>query len=174
MRHICGVDRNQSVLFPESIEDYIDTAHPVRVIDAYVESLDLAKLGFERVQTLGTGRRPYHPGDLLKLYLYGYNNRTRSSRELEKRTHRNIEVMWLLRKLTPDFKTIADFRKDNGPAMRNVMREFTLFCSHLGLIKGDLVVIDGSKFKAVNSKDRNLNKKKLQDKLRHINKRIDK
>jgi transposase len=174
MEHISGVDRNQTVLLPESLEDYIHEEHPVRVIDAYIESLDLEKLGFKRVHTSHTGRRPYHPGDLLKLYLYGYNNRTRSSRELEKRTHRNIEVMWLLRKLTPDFKTIADFRKDNGSAIRHVMKEFTLFCQHLGLIKGELLAIDGSKFKAVNSKDRNLNKKKLNDKLRHIDKRIDK
>ncbi|MHC1579015.1 MAG: transposase [Dehalococcoidia bacterium] len=162
MDHIRGLSRNQLTLFPEALDDYISQENPVRFIDAYVDSLDLHQLGFRHATLHETGRPPYHPADLLKLYLYGYLNRVRSSRQLEREAHRNVEVMWLLRRLTPDFKTIADFRRDNRQAIRNVSREFTLFCRKLDLFSGDLVVIDGSKFKAVNRRDRNFTKKQLK------------
>jgi transposase len=139
MHHIDGLSRNQLTLFPEALDDYISQENPVRFIDAYVDSLDLQQLGFRHAVLQETGRPPYYPGDLLKLYLYGYLNRVRSSRQLEREAQRNVEVMWLLRRLAPDFKTIADFRRDNRQAIRNVSREFTLFCRQLDLFSGDLV-----------------------------------
>jgi transposase len=161
------------VLFPEIVDEYVSGENPVRFIEAYVESLDLVGLGFQHGRVAETGRPPYHPGDLLKLYIYGYLNRTRSSRELEKATHRNVEVMWLLRKLQPDFKTIANFRKDNTEALKRVCREFTLLCKKLNLFGGELVAIDGSKFSAVNHNSRSYTKQKLQGLLRQIDEKIE-
>ncbi len=144
MDYIRGVTRNQVILFPETVEDYITEDNPVRFIDAFVSSLDLGELGFMRAQPAETGRPAYDPSDLLRLYLYGYLNRVRSSRMLERETKVNLEVMWLLGKLRPDFKTIADFRRDNLKAIKQVCREFTLLCRKLKLFGGELVAIDGS------------------------------
>ena len=173
MDHIRGLSRNQLTLFPEALDDYISQENPVRFIDAHVDALDLHQLGFRHATLHETGHPPYHPADLLKLYLYGYLNRVRSSRQLEREAHRNVEVMWLLRRLTPDFKTIADFRRDNRQAIRNVSREFTLFCRKLDLFSGDLVAIDGSKFKAVNRRDRNFTKKQLKHLIQKLDEDID-
>ena len=173
MDYIQGTDRDQFTLFPEALDDYISQENPIRFIDAYVDSLDLDQLGFRHAILQETGRPPYHPGDLLKLYLYGYLNRVRSSRQLEREAQRNVEVMWLMRRLTPDFKTIADFRRDNRKAIRNVSREFTLFCRQLNLFSGDLVAIDGSKFKAVNRRDRNFTKKQLKRLIQKLDEDID-
>jgi transposase len=173
MGHIEGVSREQKLLFPDVVDDYIDEGNPVRFIDAFVDGLDLKELGFERSEAASTGRPPYHPSDLLKLYIYGYLNCVRSSRRLEKETHRNVELIWLLRKLRPDFKTIADFRKDNTRAFKQVFRQFTLLSRQLDLFGGELIAIDGSKFKAVNSKQRNFTKKKLKKALEHIDAKID-
>ena len=162
MNYVAGASREQSLLFPEVIDDYITPENPVRFIDAFVEGLALEELGFRHAALPETGRPPYDPGDLLRLYLYGYLNRVRSSRRLEAEAQRNLEVIWLLRKLQPDFKTIADFRKDNGPAIKAVCRQFTLLCRKLELFGGELVAIDGSKFAAQNAKDRNFNQKKLK------------
>lgn len=172
MGHIQGLARNQMTLFPEALDDYVSADNPVRFLDAFIDTLDLERLGFKHAVPEATGRPPYHPGDLLKLYLYGYLNRIRSSRQLEREGRRNVEVMWLLRRLTPDFKTIADFRKDNRDAIRQVCREFTLFCRELDLFGGELVAIDGSKFKAVNRKDRNFTKRKLEGMLRALDEKI--
>jgi transposase len=171
--HKRGINRDQRVLFPEVVDDYISDENPVRFIDAYVESLDVAQLGFAHAKTAETGRPPYHPGDLLKLYLYGYLNRIRSSRELEKATQRNVEMMWLLRRLSPDFKTIADFRKDNTEALKKVCREFTLLCKKLDLFGGELVGIDGSKFSAVNHNSRSYTRPKLQRLIKEIDEKIE-
>jgi transposase len=173
MGFVQGVHRNQVVMFPESLDEYIANDNPVRFIDAFVDSLDLQTLGFERAVPEERGRPPYHPGDLLKLYLYGYVNRVRSSRRLETEAQRNVEVMWLLRKLAPDHKTIADFRRDNGQAIRAVFREFTALCRRLELFGGQLVAIDGSKFKAVNSRDRNYTKTKLKRLKERADKKIE-
>jgi transposase len=154
-RFVEGEDRSQSTLFPERLDDYIEEDNPVRVIDVFVDELDLGKLGFERVNPQATGRPGYHPATLLKLYVYGYLNRIQSSRRLERETHRNVELMWLTGRLMPDFKTIADFRKDDGKAIREVCREFIDLRRRLELFTQAVVAIDGSKFKAVNSKDRN-------------------
>jgi transposase len=162
MGFVQGIHREQMVMFPESLDEYIGEDNPVRFIDAFVDSLDLRALGFERSVPKETGRPPYHPGDLLKLYVYGYLNRIRSSRKLETEANRNVEVMWLLGRLAPDFTTIADFRRDNGQAIRAVYGEFTVLCRGLGLYGGELVAIDGSKFKAVNSRDRNFTERKLK------------
>src|SRR5262245_43864963 len=143
MDYIRGTSRNQVMLFPESVEEYITADNPVRFIDAFVGNLDLGQLGFQRAQPAETGRPAYDPGDLLRLYLYGYLNRVRSSRMLERETKVNIEVMWLLGKLSPDFKTIADFRRDNLAALKQVCREFTLLCRRLELFAGELVAIEG-------------------------------
>ena len=172
MSHIQGVNRNQSILFPAVVDEYVGAENPVRFIDAYVDTLDLTKLGFTHAQIKATGRPPYSPSDLLKLYVYGYLNKTRSSRQLEQLTHRNIEVIWLLRKLQPDFKTIADFRKDNTESLKKVCREFTLLCKKLDLFGGELVAIDGSKFSAVNHNSRTYTKKKLQELIRQIDEKI--
>src|SRR5688572_30730382 len=131
--HIQGDDRCQSIMFPEVLDDYVPEDAQVRYIDAFVDRLDLTALNFQRVTTKDTGRPPYHPADLLKLYLYGYLNRVRSSRRLEQETYRNVEVIWLIRKLHPDFKTIADFRKNNGQAIRDLCRLFTVMCRDEGL-----------------------------------------
>jgi transposase len=173
MDYIRGVTRNQVILFPESVEDYITEDNPVRFIDAFVFSLDLAALGFNRAQPAETGRPAYDPGDLLRLYLYGYLNRVRSSRMLEREAKVNLEVMWLLGKLAPDFKTVADFRRDNLKAIKQVCREFTLLCRKLKLFGGELVAIDGSKFKAVNNRRRNFNQARLTKAIKAIEEKID-
>ena len=172
MNFINGEERNQIILMPESIDDYVDDNNSVRVIDAYINSLDLAELGFVRSQPNDTGRPMYAPKDLLKLYLYGYINRVRSSRRLETETKRNLEVIWLLRKLSPDHKTIARFRRDNTIALKNVFRDFVKLCMKLELYGKELITVDGSKFKAVNSKDRNFTQNKLTDRLARIEMRI--
>ena len=173
MGYIQGTPREQSILFPETIEEYISDDNPVRFIDAFVDQLDLQAAGFQRTLPSETGRPPYAPGDLLKLYIYGYLNRIRSSRKLEQEAARNVEVMWLLRKLKPDFKTIADFRKDNRNAFKQVFREFILLCRKLDLFGGELVAVDGSKFKAVNSSKRNFTKARLQKTLKMIDEKIE-
>jgi transposase len=173
MGYIEGEDRKQTVLFPEVLDDYISEENPVRFIDVFIEGLDLSEMGFGKAIPKETGRPPYDPGDLLRLYVYGYLNRTRSSRQLEKEASRNVELMWLMRKLRPDFKTIADFRKDNPQALKKVCREFTLWCKRLELFGGELVAIDGSKFGAVNSPKRNFTEKKLRRMIREIDDKID-
>lgn len=163
MAHMTGHDRSQTLLLPEAIDDYVGSDNPVRFIDAFVDGLDLAAAGFTRVDPKSTGRPGYAPADLLKLYVYGYLNRIRSSRRLEAETHRNIEVIWLLRHLKPDFKTIADFRSANRTAFKPVFREFVLLCRQLDLFGRELLAIDGTRIKAVNNKDRNFTRSALQD-----------
>ncbi len=163
MNHRLGLDRSQTLLFPERLEDYIAAENPVRFLDAFVASLDLHALGFAKARCADTGRPPYAPAVLLKLYLYGYLHRVRSSRMLEAECHRNVEVLWLLGKQTPDFKTIADFRKDNLSPLKAVARQFTLLCRKLELFGGELLAIDGSKFTAVNARDQNFNADKLKE-----------
>ncbi len=174
MPYIEGQDRNQIILFPESIDDYINDDSPVRVIDEYVEQLNMEQLNFKKASCAATGRPPYNPKDLLKLYLYGYLNRVRSSRRLEHESIRNIEVIWLLKKLKPDFKTIAEFRKNNKKALRTVFREFTKLCDEWKLFGKELVAIDGSKFRACNSKRNNYSVKKLDRHLKYIDEKVDK
>ena len=173
MGYIEGEDRKQTVLFPEILEDYIREENPVRFIDVFIDGLDLSEMGFGRAVPKERGRPPYDPGDLLRLYVYGYLNRTRSSRQLEREAGRNVELMWLMRKLRPDFKTIADFRKDNPQALKKVCREFTLWCKRLELFGGELVAIDGSKFGAVNNPKRNFTENKLKRMIREIDGKID-
>jgi transposase len=173
MDFIRGVTRNQVILFPETVEDYITEENQVRFIDAFATSLDLAELGFTRVSPAETGRPAYDPADLLRLYIYGYLNRVRSSRMLEREAKVNLEVMWLLGKLRPDFKTIADFRRDNLAAIKGVCREFTLLCKKLKLFGGELVAIDGSKFKAVNNRRRNFNEGRLSKAIEALEEKID-
>lgn len=168
MKYIQGQDRHQISIFPECIEDYIDENSPVRVIDAFVESLDLLQLGFLRATPKETGRPAYDPKDLLKLYVYGYFNRIRSSRKLMTECTRNVELFYLLKKLTPDFRTISDFRKDNTKALKNTFRAFVKLCMKLDLYQKELLAIDGSKFRAVNSKDNTYNAKILEKKLKRI------
>jgi transposase len=167
-RFIEGVDRGQTTLFPERLEDWIDEANPVRVIDAFVDGLDLNELAFERAVSAATGRPGYHPSVLLKLYIYGYLNRVQSSRRLEREAARNVEVMWLVGRLVPDHKTIADFRRDNGRAIRKVCSQFVELCRRIGLLSAASVAIDGSKFKAVNNRDRNFTKAKMQRRMDQI------
>ena len=173
MKHIEGLSRDQMILFPEALDDYISQENPVRFINAFIDTLDLHQMGFTHTILQETGRPPYHPGDLLKLYLYGYLNRIRSSRQLERESHRNVEVMWLIQRLAPDFKTIADFRRYNREPVRQVCREFTLFCKNLELFSGELVAIDGSKFKAVNSRRKNFTKKRLKRTIQKLDEDID-
>ncbi len=172
MRHIQGSDRAQTSLLPASVEDYVGADNPVRAIEAFVDGFDLAKAGFERAQAKDTGRPGYHPGDLLKLYLYGYLNRVRSSRRLEAECHRNLEVIWLLRGLRPDFKTIADFRRENAPAFKAAFRHFVVLCRKLDLFGRELLAIDGTRLKAVNSQERNFTREKLKTMLRHADERL--
>ena len=161
-RFVSGVDRGQSTLLPECLDDFIDESNPVRVIDAFVDALDLGELGFDGVIPEATGRPSYHPSLLLKLYIYGYLNRVQSSRRLEREAGRNVEVMWLLGRLVPDHKTIADFRKDNGPALRKVCARFVELCREMGLLTAASIAIDGSKFKAVNNRDKNFTRAKVE------------
>ena len=167
-RFIQGEDRTQATLLPELLDDYVAETNPVRVVDVFVDELDLGQLGFEGVDPAATGRPAYHPATLLKIYIYGYLNRIQSSRRLEKEAQRNVELMWLTGRLTPDFKTIADFRKDNGKAICKVCRQFVVLCQKLGLFSEALVAIDGSKFKAVNNRDRNFTSAKLQRRMEEI------
>ena len=172
MSHIRGADRSEVLLFPPALDDYITQDHPVRFIEAFVLSLDLVELGFARATPAATGRPGYDPADLLKLYVYGYLNRIRSSRLLEREATRNVEVMWLLGRLTPDFKTIADFRRDNLEPLKRVCREFTLLCKRLDLFGGELIALDGSKFRADNSRKRNFNRPKVERIISALNERI--
>jgi transposase len=167
-RFVEGMDRGQSTLFPECLEDWICEDNPVRVIDAFVEELDLAELRFSGVDPEVTGRPSYHPSVLLKLYIYGYLNRVQSSRRLEREAGRNVEVMWLTGRLVPDHKTIADFRKDNGAAIRKVCAQFIAICREIGLLTTASVAIDGSKFKAVNNRDKNFTRAKMERRLAQI------
>jgi transposase len=168
-----GMNRDQILLVPESVDEYIEANNPGRCIDAYVESLNLAAVGFTQAVPKDTGRPSYTPADLLKLYIYGYLNQIRSSRKLAQETHRNVEVRWWRHKLTPEFKTMADFRQDHGAALRQVCQECTLLCQQLDLCGRELIAIDGSKFQAVNSKDRHFTAPKLQQLLKHIHAKID-
>jgi transposase len=167
-RFVEGTDRGQTTLFPECLADWIDENNPVQVIDVFVDELDLAELGFDGAAPETTGRPSYHPSVLLKLYIYGYLNRVQSSRRLEREAARNVEVMWLTGRLVPDRKTIADFRKDNGQAIRQVCARFIMLCRQLELFVGASVVIDGSKFKAVNNRDKNFTRAKMERRLAQI------
>jgi len=172
MNHRVGLDRSQTLLFPERLEDYIGPENPVRFLDAFVASLELHALGFAKARCANTGRPPYDPAVLLKLYLYGYLHRVRSSRLLEAEGQRNVEVIWLTGKQTPDFKTIADFRKDNLKPLKAVARQFTLLCRKLELFGGELLAIDGSKFTAVNARDQNFNADKLKELIARADARL--
>ncbi len=167
-----GEDRTQVTLLPECLDDYIEAENPVRVIEVFVDELDLGELGFAGVEPLATGRPSYHPAVLLKIYIYGYLNRIQSSRRLEREAQRNVELMWLTGRLRPDFKTIANFRKDNGRAIRNVCRQFVVLCQKLELFAQTVVAIDGSKFKAVNNRDRNFTNAKVKRRLEQIEESI--
>ena len=171
-RFVEGEDRTQVALLPECLDDYIEAENPVRVIDVFVDELALGELGFAGVEPLATGRPSYHPAVLLKIYIYGYLNRIQSSRRLEREAQRNVELMWLTGRLRPDFKTIANFRKDNGRAIRNVCRQFVALCQKLDLFTQAVVAIDGSKFKAVNNRDRNFTRAKLKRRLEQIDESI--
>ena len=167
-RYVECQDRTQSVLFPERLDDWIDEDSTVRVIDVFVDELDLKKLGFERADPAATGRPAYSPATLLKIYVYGYLNRVQSSRRLETEAQRNLELIWLTGRLAPDFKTIADFRRDNGEAIRKVCKEFVLLCRRMKLFTDGVVAIDGSKFKAVNNRDKNFTDRKLQARVEQL------
>ena len=167
-RFIEGSDRGQRTLLPECLEEWVAEDNPVRVVDAFVDALDLGALGFGGVTPAVTGRPSYHPSVLLKLYIYGYLNRVQSSRRLEREAGRNLEVMWLLGRLVPDDKVIADFRKDNGPAIRKVCAQFVGLCRKLGLLAKASVAIDGSKFKAVNNRDKNFTRGKVERRRKQI------
>jgi len=167
-----GEDRNQATLFPDRLDDYIAEDSAVHVIDVFLDDLDLSGLGF-KTEPNDTGRPAYHPSTMLKIYVYGYLNRVQSSRRLEREAQRNIELMWLTERLAPDFKTIADFRKDNGEAIRLVCREFVMLCRKLNLFTQAFVAIDGSKFKAVNNRDRNFTKAKMKRRLQQIDESIE-
>ena len=172
MKHRRAQDRAQTQLLPETVEDYVPPEHPVRFLDAFVAQLDLHILGFAKAIPAHTGRPPYDPGDLLRLYLYGYGQRLRSSRALERESHRNLELRWLLRGQTPDHKTIADFRRDHRAGFKLVHRQFHLLCHELGLLGGELIAVDGTKLAAVNSRDRNFNEKKLTELLARADARL--
>jgi transposase len=167
-RFVEGEDRSQVTLLPKCLDDYVGVDNPVRVVDAFVEELDLLDLGFEGADPAATGRPSYHPAVLLKIYVYGYLNRIQSSRRLEREAQRNVELMWLTGRLAPDFKTIADFRRDNGTGIRNVCRRFVVMCRELKLFTQAIVAIDGSKFKAVNSRDRNFTPGKIDRRQEQI------
>jgi transposase len=172
-RFIEGEDRTQITLLPECLDDYVAEDNPVRVVEVFVDQLDLRALGFEGATPARTGRPSYHPSVLLKIYIYGYLNRIQSSHRLERETQRNVELMWLSGRLTPDFKTIADFRRDNGKAIRSVCRQFIELCRRLDLFSQSIVAIDGSKFKAVNNRDRNFTSGKLKARMEQIEQSID-
>ena len=167
-RFIEGADRSQSTLLPECLDDWVDESNPVRAVDAFVDALDLGELGFEDVEPAATGRPGYHPSALLKLYIYGYLNRVQSSRRLESEARRNLEVIWLIQRLAPDDKTICDFRKDNGRAIKKVCAQFVELCRRMGLLTKASVAIDGSKFKAVNNRDKNFTKAKVERRRKQL------
>jgi transposase len=167
-RFVVGQDRSQLILLPECLDDYVGEENPVRIVDAFIDELDLAVLGFAGVIPEATGRPSYHPVTLLKIYLYGYLNRVQSSRRLERETQRNLELIWLTGRLMPDFKTIADFRKDNGEAIRAVCSQFVALCRRLNLFTQAVVAIDGSKFKAVNNRDKNFTVAKLGKRMEQV------
>jgi transposase len=167
-RFVEGEDRRQSLLLPECLDDYVTEDNPVRVVEVFIDELDLGALGFEGVRPAATGRPAYHPSTLLKIYLYGYLNRVQSSRRLEREAQRNIELMWLTGRLAPDFKTIANFRKDNGAAIRAVCAQFVVLCRGLGLFTRAVVAIDGSKFKAVNNRDKNFTVAKVAKRMEQV------
>jgi transposase len=171
-RYVEGENRSQSTLFPESLDDYIAEDNPVRVVDVFVDELDLKQLGFDGAEPEATGRPAYHPATMLKIYIYGYLNRIQSSRRLERETQRNVELIWLTGRLSPDFKTIADFRKDNGKAIRRICREFVVLCRSLNLFSEAIVAIDGSKFKAVNNRDKNFTDNKLAARMQQLEESI--
>ena len=172
MGYIIGTDRDQALLLPAVIEDYVAADAPVRVIDAFVDGLDMAGLGFDRSVAAATGRPPYDPRDLLKLYVYGYFNEVRSSRRLERECRRNVEMMWLLRKLAPDFKTVADFRRDNGSAIVGVCRAFVMLCRDAGLFQARLVALDGSKFRAVASRKKVIGRQEIAEETSRLDRKI--
>jgi len=167
-RFVEGEDRRQSLLLPESLDDYVTDDNPVRVVEVFIEELDLGALGFDGVQPAATGRPAYHPSTMLKIYLYGYLNRVQSSRRLEREAQRNTELMWLTGRLAPDFKTIANFRRDNGPAIRAVCGRFIELCRRLNLFTKAIVAIDGSKFKAVNNRDKNFTVAKVAKRMEQV------
>ena len=171
--YIEGTDRGQMTLFPDRLEDWIGEDNPVRVVDLFVDEVDLAELGFGRTAPALTGRPGYRPSVLLKLFIYGYLNRVPSSRALEREAGRNVEVMWLTGRLAPDHKTIADFRRDNGPAIRKTCAQFVELCRRIGVLKGERIAIDGSKFKAVNNRDKNFTKGKIASRIAHLEASID-
>src|ERR1700747_3537856 len=171
-RFVVGADRSQTTLFPDCLDDWIDEDNPVRVVDAFGDALDLRELGFAWCLRQGEGRPFYHPSVLLKLYIYGYLNRVQSSRRLEREAARNVELMWLSGRLVPDHKTIADFRKDNGPAIRKVCAQFVAVCREIGLLSKASVAIDGSKFKAVNNRAKNFTRAKMERRLAQIQGRL--
>ena len=171
-RFVEGESRDQSVLFPERLDDWIAEDNPVRAVDAFVDELDFSALGFERAEPSDTGRPAYHPGTLLKIYIYGYLNRVQSSRRLEREAQRNVELMWLTGRLAPDFKTIADFRRDNGSGIRKVCARFVQLCRSIGLFERALIVVDGSKFKAVNNRDKNFTPHKLKARQQQLEQSI--
>src|SRR5438128_2057365 len=172
-RFVQGEHRTQGTLLPDHLDDYITEHNPVRVVDVFVDNLDLGELEFDGINPAPTGRTTYHPSVLLKIYIYGYLNRIQSSRRLERETQRNVELMWLSGRLTPDFKTIADFRRDNGKAIRNVCRQFIELCRRLDLFSQSIVAIDGAKFKAVNNRDRNFTSGKVRARMEQIEQSID-
>ncbi len=167
-RFIEGEDRRQATLLPDSLEDYVTEDNPVRVVDVFIDELDLEALGFSGAVPEVTGRPAYHPATLLKIYLYGYLNRIQSSRRLERETQRNIELMWLTGRLMPDFKTIADFRRDSGPAIRAACAQFIVLCRQFNLFTRTIVAIDGSKFKAVNNRDKNFTVAKVAKRIEQV------
>src|SRR5471030_60388 len=167
-RFVEGEDRSQSFLLPESLDDYVTEDNPVRVVEVFIDELELGVLGFAGIQPAATGRPAYHPATLLKIYLYGYLNRVQSSRRLEREAQRNIELMWLTGRLAPDFKTIADFRRDNGAAIRAVCGQFVELCRRLKLFAKAIVAIDGSKFKAVNNRDKNYTVTKVAKRMQQV------
>jgi len=172
-RYIQGSDRSQVTLLPECLDDFIGEDNPVRVIDVFVDELNLIEMGFRGTTPATTGRPGYHPAMLLKLYIYGYLNRIQSSRRLEREAKRNVELMWLTGRLAPDFKTIADFRRDNGTGIRNVCRRFVAMCRQLKLFSQVIVAIDGSKFKAVNNRDKNFTQHKLEQRMKQVDESIE-
>ena len=171
-RHIKGSSRSQATLFPEMLEDFVAKENPVRVIDVFVDGLDLENLGFKGVQSKATGRPGYHPAILLKVYIYGYLNRIQSSRCLERETQRNVELMWLTERLSPDFKTIADFRKDNHLGIKNACKTFVQMCHKFNMFSEATIAIDGSKFKASNNKDKNYTPSKIKSHIERVEKHI--
>jgi transposase len=170
--HIKGQSRTQTTLFPEALDDFVTEENPVRVIDLFVDELNLQLLGFEGVVAKHTGRPSYHPATMLTLYIYGYLNHIQSSRRLEKESHRNVELMWLLERLSPDFKTIADFRKDNSKGIKNVCRQFVELCRQLNMFEHAVFAVDGSKFKAVNNKSKNYTPSKIKFHIDRVEKSI--